>query len=221
MTHDPPRTIPEAATLVWCDTEAPSTDLSECDARMADQGAQRVRTLVQLRRSLPLDDDARRGIPEVQVRTFDPGHDVQGLLATNNAAFDWHPEQGHWDATRLAEALAEPWVDPSGILVHDSQDPAPGAGGIDGFCWTRVHPADDPGIVAAGDPALGEIWVIATHPRVHGTGLGAAMVAAGLDHLANRGLGVANLYTEEGNRAALALYDRMGFVLHQRIGGYR
>ncbi|MCZ7630430.1 MAG: GNAT family N-acetyltransferase [Microthrixaceae bacterium] len=206
---------------MWCDTEAPSTDLSECDARMADQGAQRVRTLVQLRRSLPSMTTHAGGIPEVQVRTFDPGHDVQGLLATNNAAFDWHPEQGRWDTERLERALAQHWVDPAGILVHDSEDPALGDGHIDGFCWTRVHPADEPDIAAAGDPALGEIWVIATDPAVHGTRLGPAMVVAGLDHLAERGLRVANLFTEEDNRAALSMYARLGFTVHQRRGGYR
>jgi mycothiol synthase len=177
--------------------------------------------LVQLRRSLPLDEASRQGIPEVHVRPFDPDRDTQGLLRTNNAAFDWHPEQGRWDPARLAEALAQPWVDPVGILVHESDDPPPGDDRIDGFCWTRIHPADDPEILAAGDPALGEIWVIATHPRVHGTRLGPAMVAAGLDHLADRGLRVANLYTEEDNEAALTMYDRFGFTIHQRRGGYR
>lgn len=188
---------------------------------MAVRGVERVRTLVQLRRSLPFDEASRRGIPEVEVRSFDPDRDAQGLLVTNNAAFDWHPEQGRWDPERLEQALAQQWVDPAGILVHESDDPASDDDRIDGFCWTRIHPADDPEIVAAGDPALGEIWVIATHPRVHGTRLGSAMVTAGLDHLAERGLRVANLYTEEDNAAALAMYDRMGFTLHQCRGGYR
>lgn len=176
---------------------------------------------MQLRRSLPLDAASRRGIPEVEIRSFDGDRDARGLLATNNAAFDWHPEQGRWDSVRLAEALAQPWVEPAGILVHESDDPALQDASIDGFCWTRIHPADEPGTVAAGDPALGEIWVIATHPRVQGTRLGTAMVVAGLDHLAERGLRVANLYTEEDNEAALAMYDRLGFTLHQRRGGYR
>lgn len=177
--------------------------------------------MVQLRRPLPLDEAARTGIPEVEIRAFDPEHDMAGLLVTNNAAFEWHPEQGRWDTARLNDALGQKWVDPTGILVHDSEDPALRDHRIDGFCWTRVHPADDPEVVAAGDPALGEIWVIATHPRVHGTGLGAAMVAAGLDHLTGRGLRLANLYTEEGNTAALAMYHRLGFTVHQRLGGYR
>lgn len=215
------RAIPEAASLQWCNTEPPSTDLSACDTTMEARGAHRVRTIVQLRRPLPLDGPARQGIPQVQVRSFDPERDVQGLLATNNAAFDWHPEQGNWDTARLERALAAPWVDPAGILVHDSEDPTVGDSHIDGFCWTRIHPVDEPDIVAAGDPALGEIWVIATHPRVHGTRLGPAMVAAGLDHLVGRGVFVANLFTEEDNEPALAMYVRLGFSVYQRRGGYQ
>ncbi len=187
---------------------------------MAAMGLRRVRTLVQMRRDLPLDASARDGIPRVHTRPFEVDRDSESLLAVNNAAFAWHPEQGNWDGSRLGEALAEPWVDRSGILVHDA-DGAPAAPGIDGFCWTRIHPGDDPETVAAGDPPQGEIWVIATDPRVHGTRLGPAMVEAGLDFLASRGLRTANLYTEADNASALRMYERMGFDVVERRGGYR
>jgi mycothiol synthase len=176
------------------------------DEEMAAIGLRRVRTLVELRRPLPLDPASRAGIAGIRTRPFDPGRDTDALLEVNNAAFDWHPEQGGWDRARLAEALAQRWVDPDGLLVHDGDD-----GVLDGFCWTRVHT----------DRQLGEIWVIGAHPDRHGSGLGAALVAAGLDHLHERGLRTVTLFTEAENRPARRMYDRMGFALHETRGGYR
>ncbi len=97
--------------------------------------------------------------------------------------------------------------------MHDGDD-----GHIDGFCWTRVHPV---GEVEDLDGRVGEIWVIGVDPQRHRSGLGAALVAAGLDHLSALGLSVAMLFTEESNVAARRMYERMGFHLHERRGGYR
>lgn len=202
----------------------------EVDGLMREQGKARVRTIVQLRRPLPLEAAPREGIPEITTRPFELDRDGAGLLSVNNAAFAWHPEQGGWDRERLESALAEPWVDPAGILVHERTEvavagpgaaPASGSVSIDGFCWTRIHPADDPEQSTTGDPALGEIWVIATDPVRRGHRLGPALVVAGLDHLAASGLHTAMLYTEEDNLAARRMYDRLGFAVHERRGGYR
>ena len=212
-----PRDIPPADSLSWAIIgETTDRDMSDRDMR-------RVRTIVQLRRDLPLDPESRRGVPPVTTRSLDPDTDLADLLALNNAAFSWHPEQGGWDRDRLRAALAEPWVDLAGILVHQGDDDR-----LDGFCWTRVHPRGDPAADDAGandsgvgDPTLGEIWVIAAHPERHGTRLGPALVAAGLDHLSDRGLRTAVLYTEEDNLPARRMYERMGFSVHERRGGYR
>ena len=180
---------------------------------MARHGLTRRRTLVQLRRPLPLDAESRRGIADAPTRSFRVGADEDDWLEVNNAAFDWHPEQGGWDRSRLASALAEDWVDLDGFLVHEG-----GGGRLDGFCWTKVHAVDhaDPD----GGHPLGEIWVIATHPRARGSGLGPALVAAGLDHLRREGLDAAMLYTEQDNVAARRMYERMGFEVHERRAGY-
>lgn len=202
--------IPSASTLRWAVIE-PDTD-----DRMAADGLHRVRTLVELRHCLPLDPETTAGVRRIATRAFRPGTDEEGLLAVNNAAFSWHPEQGGWDRERLARELHREWVDIEGILVHEGPE-----GAIDGFCWTRVHPADDLMATNEGDPDLGEIYAIAAHPDRHGTGLGSALVVAGLHHLTLAGLSVAILYTEESNESARAMYDRLGFVLHERRGGYR
>ena len=210
-----PDDLPEADSLTWRDLGLdPSTDAA-VDEAMAAKGMHRRRTLVSLRRPIPLDEATSKAITPIEVREFDPARDVDALLEVNNQAFAWHPDQGGWDRAELVRAMSQRWVDPEGILVHDGED-----GRVDGFCWTRVHPADDPEVMAAGDPPLGEIWVIAAHPRTHGQGLGPALVAAGLDHLASQGLRMSVLWTEESNLPARRMYDSMGFTLAARRGGY-
>lgn len=182
---------------------------------MAAQGLVRVRLLHQMRRPLPLEPSLRADIRAVEVRPFRPGDpdDVEGFLAVNNRAFHWHPEQGGWDEARLAEPMSQEWFDPEGFLVHDGPD-----GRIDGFCWTKVHPA---GQSSPEDPPLGEIFVIAADPSRHGTGLGRALTVAGLDHLAARGLRTAMLYVEADNDAAVGLYEALGFGIHHSDAAYR
>jgi mycothiol synthase len=177
------------------------------DERMARRGLTRVRTLVQLRRPLPL--PAPLDADPAPVRPFRPGPDDDDWLRVNNRAFHWHPEQGGWDRTRLRSVLGEPWVDLKGFLVHDGPD-----GRLDGFCWTKVHGATD------ADPPLGEIYVIASDPAAHGSGLGRGLVVAGLRHLSGRGLGTAMLWVEADNIAARRLYDRLGFAVHHEDAAY-
>ena len=180
---------------------------------MASEGFERVRLLHQMRRALPLEPELVAATRPIEVRGFrvgDPG-DVAGFLRVNNRAFDWHPDQGGWDEARLAERMAEPWFEPGGFLLHDGPE------GIDGFCWTKVHP---PGHSAPDDPPLGEIFVIAADPHTHGTGLGRALTVAGLQHLTERGLRTAMLYVEADNTAAVALYERLGFHVHLSDAAY-
>jgi mycothiol synthase len=202
--------IPPADTLRWA-VLAPDTD-----AQMSAIGLHRVRTLVELRRTLPVDPEIAASAPRIVTRTFRPGADETDFLEVNNAAFWWHPEQGGWDRVRLDGELHQDWVDPEGVLVHEGAE-----GRLDGFCWTRIHPADELTAASEEDADLGEIYAIAAHPHRHGAGLGSALVLAGLEHLTQRGLRVAILYTEEANGAARAMYDRLGFHLHERRGGYR
>jgi mycothiol synthase len=177
------------------------------DERMAGRGLHRVRTLVQLRCPIPLPPPL--DTDPAPVRRFRPGADDDDWLRVNNRAFHWHPEQGGWDRARLRSELGEPWVDLDGFLVHDGSD-----GHLDGFCWTKVHPA------TRDDPPLGEIYVVAADPDTHGTGLGRGLVVAGLRHLADQGLGTAMLWVESDNAPARRLYGRLGFTLHHEDAAY-
>jgi mycothiol synthase len=112
----------------------------------------------------------------------------------NAAAFAHHPEQGSMDAANLAERMAEPWFDPAGLLVADTGD------GLLAFHWTKQH-----------SETLGEVYVVAVDPAAQGRGLGRAITAAGLDHLASRGVRRIILYVESDNAPAVATYSRLGF----------
>lgn len=160
----------------------------------ADTGFALTREILQMRRPLPLD-----GVSDLAVRPFDPAADAGAWLDVNNRAFGWHPDQGGWTDDRLQAALAEPWVDLDGFLVHEHDDR------LAGFCWTKVH--------RDTDPPLGEIFVIAIDPALHGQGLGRALTLAGLAHLAAAGLGTAMLYVEASNQAARRLYRDLGFTV--------
>ena len=202
--------------LRWISPHSPDSD-----AELRTEGWERVRLLHQMRRPLPLERelvDTTRPITVRPIRPDDPG-DVEGFLRVNNRAFDWHPEQGGWDADRFAAKVAEPWFDASGFLVHEGGPAGPGVTPrIDGFCWTKVHP---PGHTDPDDPVIGEIFVIAADPSTHGTGLGRALTVAGLEHLAGEGIGLAMLYVEADNEPAVALYRRLGFAVHHSDAAYR
>ena len=192
------------AELIW----VPAADEYTDEAMSAD-GLIRVRSLFQMRCALPLDQPIIESTREVELRSFDPTTDVDGFLAVNNRAFDWHPEQGGWTREILEARIAEPWFDPGGFLIHESEDST-----IDGFCWTKVHPATD------DNPSMGEIYVIAADPSAHGTGLGRALTVGGLVHLAGVGLRVGMLYVEHDNEPAVSLYRRLGFSVHHVDAAY-
>ena len=179
-------------------------------------GFARVRVLWQMRRSLSpvLPDDVPLPDvplpPGVTLRGFRAGHDEQAWLAVNARAFAHHPEQGRWTIDDLRLREAEPWFDPAGFLLAvDLEDT------LLGFHWTKVHPA------SVADPAIGEIYVLGVDPAGHRRGLGAALTAAGLHHLAAAGLTEAMLYVDESNEAAVALYRRFGFDIHQADVSYQ
>jgi len=167
-------------------------------------GFTRTRTLWQMRRSLlaPL---AAPEFPEgVRLRPFVVGRDEPEFLRVNNAAFDWHPEQGGWDVDRMKLREAEPWFDPAGFLLAVDGDDR-----LLGFHWTKVHGA------SAGEHShepIGEVYVLGVDPAVRGMHLGKALTLAGLRHLRDRGLNQVMLYVEADNEAAIRVYEDLQFT---------
>ncbi|MDT0304468.1 mycothiol synthase [Streptomonospora wellingtoniae] len=140
---------------------------------------------------------------QVVVRTFRPGDDEQAWLKANAAAFADHPEQGGMTLADLREREEEDWFDPAGFFV--AEDTATGA--MAGFHWTKVH-ADGAGLA---DEAVGEVYAVGVDPAWQRTGLGRALTLVGLRHLHERGLPWVLLYVDEENRAAVRLYESLGF----------
>jgi mycothiol synthase len=145
---------------------------------------------VMSRESGPLDVPETRG---VTIRGYRDS-DADEVIRVNAAAFAHHPEQGSMDAANLAERMAEPWFDPAGLLVAEAGD------ALLAFHWTKQH-----------SPELGEVYVVAVDPAAQGRGLGKAVTAAGLAHLAARGVRRIILYVESDNAPAIATYSRLGF----------
>ena len=192
-----------------------------------------ARVLWQMRRSLvtPLPDAP---VPAgIRLRSFLPGLDDEAWLAVNGAAFRDLPDQGRWTIDDLRRRMAEEWFDPSGFLVAIDD-----AGDLVGFHWTKVHGGDHvasdedharlhaEGVDHAhghGHEELGEVYVIGVSPAWRGTGLGRALLIAGLRDLATRGLPQAMLYVDAANTSAIGLYSGLGFthwdtdVLYRRV----
>jgi mycothiol synthase len=167
------------------------------------------RELRQLRRplgKLAELDIAAPVYPEgVRVRTFVPGKDDAAWLAVNAAAFAHHPEQGSLTQRDLNDRMGEEWFDPKGFFLAEKD------GKLVGFHWTKVHRTEQ----------LGEVYVVGIAPDAQGGGLGKALTATGLRHLAAEGLPTASLYVDADNVAAVTVYERLGFTTYETDLMYR
>ncbi|MFG2329774.1 mycothiol synthase [Streptomyces sp. NPDC048604] len=158
------------------------------------------RELRQMRRPLTPVAFPEPALPEgVTVRTFVPGQDDAAWLAVNAAAFSHHPEQGSLTQRDLDDRMAEPWFDPKGFFLAEKD------GRLVGFHWTKVH----------AEEQLGEVYVVGILPDAQGGGLGKALTAIGLRHLAAQQLPTAMLYVDGDNTAAVRVYEGLGFATHE------
>ena len=178
----------DTALTAWSHGDHPAA------ARLAAaQGWDRVRELWVMRRptSLPLPS---LEVPDgVRIRGYVES-DAAEVVRVNAAAFASHPEQRAMDLANLARRMAEPWFDPGGLLVAESD------GALVGFHWTKQH-----------DARHGEVYVVGVDPTAQGRGLGRTLTLAGLHHLAGLGVDEVLLYVESDNAPAVAVYSRLGF----------
>ena len=80
---------------------------------------------------------------------------------------------------------------------------------ITGYCWTEIT---DEGEAASGE-RNGRIFMLGTDPHYRGKGVGKRVLLAGLAHLNNKGLPVAELTVDSENKVACALYRSVGFEI--------
>lgn len=154
------------------------------------------RELRQLRIDLPLDVDIAlpAGMEEARFR---PDRDVEAWLDVNNAAFEWHPENGAWTAGILDDRVQQAWFDAEAFLMVWAGSE------LAGFCWTKPH------------ENMGEIYVVAVSPAYQGRGLGRYLVVRGLDVIDRHlGFDTGMLYMDADNAPAARLYEGLGFRLH-------
>lgn len=182
---------------IWAHGKLPA---AEAVARRL--GLSAARELWQMRRPLATSELPAVELPaDLVVRTYRGPADDAELLRVNNAAFDWHPEQGSWSARELEERRAESWFDPAGLfLAFDARQPQR----LLGFHWTKIHHEEEP-------PA-GEVYVVGIDPAAQGRGLGRLLTLIGLHHLREAGSGEALLYTEADNTAAVRTYRGLDFT---------
>ena len=155
-------------------------------------GLQRERTLLRLELRDGGAMRAAKAPAATTIRSFTE-EDIAGLLAVNARAFAEHPEQRTMDRADFERRASSDWFDPAGLFVAEQ------GGNVVGFHWTKV------------DEGIGEVYVLAVDPDHQGTGLGAALLRRGLDHLADVRVSTVELYVEEANAGALDLYADAGF----------
>ncbi|OBI78042.1 mycothiol synthase [Mycobacterium sp. E740] len=191
------------ATRVWA-----HGNLEPARATAESLGLAVVRELLQMRR--PLTDLPPTPVPDgIRITTYSGPADDAELLRVNNAAFAWHPEQGGWTETEIAERRGEAWFDPEGLFLAVDED----TDEVLGFHWTKIHGAD-----------LGEVYVVGVDPAAQGRGLGAVLTLTGLHHLAERlsqsPRPVVMLYVESDNSAAVKTYQKLGFEVFSVDAAY-
>ena len=174
--------------------------------RLAElHGLTAVRDLLQLKRTVAGAQDVplEVSLPEgVEIRAFEVGRDEQSWLRVNSRAFAQHPEQGRLTLSDLQQREGESWFDPAGFLLAvTTEDPDR----VVGFHWTKVHTGGE------GVADLGEVYAVGVDPEQQGGGLGRALTAAGINHLAEEGLEEVMLYVDADNTAAVSLYESLGF----------
>lgn len=165
----------------------------------AAEGFAVARRLAVLGRALPADAGGPRGVDAradaVEVRPA-ADDDVAAVVRLLDAAYTGTPDGG-WDPDRFASRAGAPWFRLDDLLV------ARDAGGrVVGVHWTKRRGG-----------AVGEVYNLAVHPDARGGGVGAALLAAGLAHLAAAGMREVVLWVDLANERALRLYVAHGFTL--------
>lgn len=160
-----------------------------------DEGYGVDRRLAVLGRDLPTADDPPRIPDGVVVRASRAGDDDAAIAAVLAATYAGTPEAG-WDLARLRDRTALPWYRPEDVLLAEDAD-----GRLLGLHWLKRRSA-----------TVGEVYNLAVHPDGQGRGLGAVLLHAGLDHLADVGCDEVVLWVDRANERAVRLYTSQGFT---------
>jgi len=169
---------------------------------------EKIRTVFQMSKTLSDIQPLPAINEEIKIRSFMPGIDSQEWLELNNKVFKDHPEQGGWQLSDLNHRLSEEWFNEKGFFIVEKNKQ------VIGSTWTKVHGEHshhDSEENSHAHPAIGEIYITAVDPAFAGLGIGKALTITALNYLKYQGLNDAMLYVDFDNKAALNLYNSLGF----------
>jgi mycothiol synthase len=189
-------------------------DQPAANALATSYGFEKIRTVLQMSRALTdiqqlpnLDKEVGE---DIVIRSFLPGIDSDAWLSLNNKVFKDHPEQGNWQLSDLNIRLGEEWFDEQGFFLAESNHK------IIGSTWTKIHGSHthqhEGEIESHAHPAIGEIYITAVDQEYSGRGIGKVLTITALNYLKYQGLSDAMLYVDFDNKAALNLYQSLGFT---------
>ena len=179
---------------------------------------EKIRTVMKMSKSLTDIQPLPALDKEIIIRSFLSGIDSDAWLELNNKVFKDHPEQGGWHLSDLNHRLSEEWFDEKGFFIVEKNKQ------VIASTWTKVHGEhshDHDGEASHAHPAIGEIYITAVDPEYAGLGIGKALTITALNYLKYQGLKEAMLYVDFDNKAALNLYDSLGFKLSSKDILYR
>ncbi len=190
-------------------------DQPAANALATSFGFERIRTVLQM--SKPLTDiqqlpkvNKKEIDQDVVIRSFLPGIDSDTWLSLNNKVFKDHPEQGNWQLADLNIRLNEEWFDEQGFFLAEINNR------IIGSTWSKIHGSHthqhEGEIESHAHPAIGEIYITAVDQTYAGRGIGKVLTITALNYLKYQGLSNAMLYVDFDNKAALSLYQSLGFT---------
>jgi mycothiol synthase len=167
---------------------------------MKAAGYDQIRTFNELKyRPAPayLEGDYRPLPDGVSLRAFESGSDEVSLASVQNAAFEGSFGFAPNTPEQIAGYVAMRGA-PGDILIAEDVN-----GDVIGYVWTSVS--------EGYDEISGMIEMTGVRPDQRGRGVGSAVIAAGLRHLRERGVGVIDLEVDGENLSARRIYKDLGF----------
>lgn len=130
----------------------------------------------------------------IEVRAYRPDVDDHAVVEVLASAYAGTADGG-WTLDRFRERRAYDWFRAEDLLVADAGD-----GDLRGLHWLKRRGS-----------GVGEVYNLAIAPDAQRGGLGAALLTAGLAHLAAEGLQECLLWVDLANEQAVRLYAAHGF----------
>jgi len=190
-------------------------DQPAANALATSFGFEKIRTVLRMSRALTdiqqLPNVNKKEVDQdIVIRSFLPGIDSDAWLSLNNKVFKEHPEQGNWQLSDLNIRINEEWFDEQGFFLVEVNNK------IIGSTWTKIHGSQthqhEGDIESHAHPAIGEIYITAVEQGYSGRGIGKVLTITALNYLKYQGLSDAILYVDFDNKAALHLYESLGFT---------